>query len=214
MNRKVLFTMLVAMTFSAMACGDNDDDLSKPEPCSQIQPTEDHLLNNLQNAYRERRIECYMELLAADFRFYPDPDTRSQLGVEFWTRSQDSLATSRLFNSTDVKRIAVDLAWPAGSAVSRGYLAPYAGWPRLFLTDVFLDVDIEPAGQETNTYRVEDQTQRFFFRRGRTNPPSGPADTLLYIVEWRDEGPREGKGNRPNAVLPATWSSIKAGLAE
>ena len=214
MNRKVLFTMMVAMTVSAMACGDDGDDAAKPEPCAIVQTSEDHLLVYLQNAYRERRIDCYMELLAADFRFYPDPDTRWRLGVEYWTRSQDSLATARLFSSTEVKRVAVDLAWPPHSAVNAGLLAPYDGWTKLFLTDVFLDVDIEPAGQETNTYRVENQTQRFFFRQGRTNPPSGAADTLFYIVEWRDDGPREGKGNRPNAVLPSTWSSIKAGLVE
>ncbi|TPW17410.1 MAG: hypothetical protein FD129_388, partial [bacterium] len=74
------------------------------------------------------------------------------------------------------------------SATGAGFLAPRDNWTKLFVTDVYLDVDFAPVGQEVTTYRVENQTQRFFFRRGRTNPPSGPADTLMYIVEWRDQG--------------------------
>lgn len=213
MTRRLLMGLAMALGLSALSCG--DDDVSyKPQPCSFAQQTEDEVLNLFLVAYRNRSIDCYMELLAADFRFYLDPRTRSVLDIEYWTRSEDSLATARLFHSTEVKKVVVDLRWPNHTASSAGFLAPREGWTRLFLNDVFLDVDVKPVGQEATTYRVEDQQQQFYFRRGRTNPPAGPGDTLVYIVEWHDEGAPDRKGTGPNAVQPATWSGIKVGLVE
>jgi len=213
MTRRLLMPLVIAMSLVGASCGD-DEVRYEPEPCSYSQASEDEVLNLLQNAYRKRSIDCYMELLAEDFRFYLDPVTSSALGIEYWNRSQDSLATARLFHSPEVKKIVVELAWPAQSATSAGFLAPRDGWTKLFLNDVYLDVDVKPAGQEETTYRVETQQQQFYFRCGRTNPPSGPGDTLVYIVEWHDEGPPDGKGARPSAVRPATWSGIKAGLVD
>jgi hypothetical protein len=152
------------------------------------QTTEDNVLHNFQVAYREKEISEYAKLLASDFQFYFDPATRNDLGIEFWTRTTDSLQTEQLFKSPDVTDITIELSWPLRSAQPAGFLSPRDGWTKLSLTDVFLDVDIQPTGGELTTYRVENQTQRFFFRRGRTHPPSGPSDTLMYIVEWRDEG--------------------------
>ncbi len=201
------------MNLATLSCGD-DDVRHEPEPCYFSQASEDEVLNRFHLAYRQRSIDCYMELLAADFRFYLDPVTSSQLEIEYWTRSQDSLATATLFRSPEVKNIVVELRWPINTASSAGFLPPREGWTRLFLNDFFLDVDIKPVGQEATTYRVEDQQQQFYFRRGRTNPPSGPGDTLVYIVEWHDEGAPDRKGTRPGAVQPSTWSGIKAGLVE
>ena len=158
------------------------DDEIKP------QTSEDNVLDNFQVAYRKKLINEYARLLANDFQFYFDPVTRAQLGIEFWTRTEDSLRTEQLFTSPEVTKIVIELDWPARSAIGAGFLAPRNGWTKLFLTDVYLDVDFAPIGQEVTTFRVEQQQQRFFFRRGRTNPPSGPSDTLMYIVEWRDQG--------------------------
>ncbi|MDZ4805152.1 MAG: hypothetical protein SGI90_09850 [Candidatus Eisenbacteria bacterium] len=152
------------------------------------QTSEDNVLSNFQVAYRQKRIDEYAKLLANDFQFYFDPVTRGQLGIEFWTRTEDSLRTEQLFTSPEVTKIVIELDWPARSATGAGFLAPRERWTKLFLTDVYLDVDFAPIGQEVTTFRVEQQQQRFFFRRGRTNPPSGPSDTLMYIVEWRDQG--------------------------
>ena len=154
------------------------------------QTSEDNVLNNFQVAYRKKSIEDYAVLLASDFQFYFDPVTRDEVlgGLEFWTRTQDSLQTRQLFEAPEVTKVFIELAWPQHSATGAGFLAPRDNWTKLFVTDVYLDVDFAPVGQEVTTYRVENQTQRFFFRRGRTNPPSGPADTLMYIVEWRDQG--------------------------
>ena len=158
------------------------DDEIKP------QTSEDNVLDNFQVAYRKKLINEYARLLANDFQFYFDPVTRAQLGIEFWTRTEDSLRTEQLFTSPEVTKIVIELDWPARSAIGAGFLAPRNGWTKLFLTDVYLDVDFAPIGQEVTTFRVEQQQQQFFFRRGRTSPPSGPSDTLMYIVEWRDQG--------------------------
>ncbi len=142
----------------------------------------------------------YSRLLATDFQFYLDPVTASQLGVEYWTRTQDSLAAERLFTSPQVTSIVIDLRWPNRSATNAGLAAPREDWTKLFITDVHLDVDFMLVGQEVTTFRVDNQQQRFFFRRGRTHPPSSPADTLVYLVEWRDQGSSGGvRGGRPLA---------------
>ena len=120
------------------------------------------------------------------------------------------MSTEQLFTYHDVSKIVIELDWPRGSAPGAGFAPPRDTWTKLFLTDVYLDVDFAPAGQEVTTFRVENQQQRFFFRRGRTNPPSGPADTLVYIVEWRDQGNIGGAFGSPAfALSPTTWSGIK-----
>ena len=152
------------------------------------QTSEDNVMNNFQVAYRKREIEQYAKLLAPEFQFYLDPATRGTLGVDFWSRTEDSLRTEGLFNSTEVTKIAINLTWPPKSAKPANFLPPRDTWKILDLSDVFLDVDYAPVGQEVTTFRVEDQTQKFYFRKGRTSPPSGAGDTLVYIVEWHDQG--------------------------
>lgn len=163
-------------------------------PNTQILPqtSEDNVLNNFQVAYRTRRIDEYARLLASDFQFWFDPVTRDELGIPFWTRMDDSLQTEQLFTSADVTKIVIELDWNPSDVKPSNQLPPRDVWTQLFLTDVYLDVDFAPVGREETTYRVENQQQRFYFRRGRTYPPSGPTDTLMYIVEWRDQGVPEG----------------------
>jgi hypothetical protein len=185
LGSSLLLLGLVVLT-GVYGCSEGDEMVVEPDYLPQT--TEDNVLHNFQLAYRERQINEYAKLLASDFQFYFDPATRQQLGIEFWTRTTDSLRTEQLFTSPEVTKITIQLGWNPKSASGAGFLAPRDGWTKLFLTDVFLDVDFQPAGQEVTTFRVEDQTQRFYFRRGRTYPASGPADTLMYIVEWRDQG--------------------------
>lgn len=212
MIRGLLLTLLlIATSLSTISCDECDScGLEPPGPLLQI--TEDNVLQNFQVAYRTRRIDEYARLLAADFQFYLDPVTATQLGIGSWTRTQDSLATERLFSSSQITKIVIELDWPPRSAVNAGLPPPREKWTKLFVSDVYLDVDFTPAGQDTNTitFRVENQVQQFYFRRGRTNPPSGPADTLVYIVEWRDQGVSAGLRAPRTLVTNATWSSIKA----
>jgi len=191
-----------------ISCSDDDDYVDPHNSPYLPQTSQDKILNNFQVAWRERSITEYSKLLSADYQYYFDPATKAQLGIDFWTRIEDSTRVQCLFNHPDVTKITIDLTWPLHSAQSAGFAPPRHTWTKQFLTDVFLDVDVMPAGSPVTTYRVEDQTQRFFFRRGRTYPPSGPADTLMYIVEWRDDG---SGGFKPStaASQPSTWSSIK-----
>jgi len=214
MNRRLLTLLVLALSFTVISCGDDAED---PPPADPYLPqtSEDNVLDNFQQAYRTRDIEAYSRLLSADFQFYFDPSTRDQLGISFWTRTQDSLQTGTLFGSPEVKKIAIELDWQRGSAVKAGLLPPRNGWTQLFITDVYLDVDFAPVGQEEVTFRVENQQQRFYFRRGRTYPPSGPADTLVYLVEWRDMGTGSsfGRGSQMTSGV-TTWSSIKGLISQ
>lgn len=173
---------------SSLLFGGCSEVIEEPPTDLRPQTSEDNVLHNFQVAYRLKRIDHYARLLANDFQFYFDPATRDQLGIEFWSRTEDSLRTEQLFTAPEVTKVVIDLQWPVRSATGAGYLHPRDKWTKLFVTDVYLDVDFAPVGQEVTTFRVENQTQRFFFRKGRTNPPSGPSDTLTYIVEWRDQG--------------------------
>jgi len=215
MIRRLLAFALLAMVLSTMSCGGDGDDHIDGCPdvgaCRLPQTSEDNVLQNFQVAYRTRQIDEYAKLLAADFQFYLDPVTATQLGIGSWTRTQDSLATERLFILPEVTKVVIELDWRPRSAVNAGLPPPREKWTKLFISETYLDVDFTPAGQDTNTitFRVENQQQRFFFRRGRTNPPSGPADTLVYIVEWHDQGVSGGLRAPKTLVTNATWSSIK-----
>jgi len=202
----------VALLLAAGVLGLTFSACRKCDSCAVTDPyfsqsSEDNVLHNFQAAWRGREIQEYAKLLATDFRYIPDTNTRRQLGIESWDREAESLRVACLFRDPDIKKITMDLSWPARSADPAGFAAPRDVWTKLFLTDVFLDVDVEPVGSPLTTYRIEDQTQRIFFRKGRTWPPSGPADTLTYIVEWRDEG--TGATKPTAAVEPSTWSKIK-----
>lgn len=199
----LLAALVLPLTFAG--CGDEDDVVDPPNAYLP-QTSEDNVLHNFQVAWRERNSTEFAKLLANDFQYNFDPRTRTQLGIEFWSKTSFVAGVMCLFEAPDVKKITIELTWPANSAAPAGLLAPRHIWTRLFLSDVFLDVDVQPPGGEITTFRVEDQVQRFFFRRGATYPPSGPGDTLVYIVEWRDEGDSAQKPSL--AVEPSTWSSI------
>jgi len=209
MIRGLLLTLLlVATSLSTISCECDSCGVGPGHP-PRLQISEDNVLNDFQVAYRQRRIDEYSRLLATDFQFYLDPVTSSQLGIASWTRTQDSLATERLFLSPEVTNLATELGWRPHSAVNAGLPPPREQWTTLVVSDVYLDFDFAPVGQDTTTFRVENQEQRFYFRRGRTNPPSGPADTLVYIVEWHDQGITSGLRAQRTLVEPTTWSSIK-----
>lgn len=206
--------ILLALPLVVGACSDDDDcdDCCPNCPPPYAEPTSsDAVLANFQVAYRMRDGHAYGGMLADDFHFFFDPSTRNELGIESWNSEMDSTGTAQLFNHPDVVNIIINLMYPAGDVPVTG--VGKERWRRKTVTDVFLDVDIMPSGGELTTYRVEDQTQDFYFRQGRT-----PADTLessptadnWYLVEWRDRGPFSSVGRELTAEESATWSRIKA----
>jgi hypothetical protein len=199
-HRRPLLALAVLALLLPLALGTTGCEKDPIEVVDVYLPqiSEDNVLHNFQVAYRRRDIVQYSKLLADDFQFYFDPVTRGELGIQFWTRTEDSLKTELLFTSPEVTKIAIDLKWPAKTAQPSNQLPPRDIWTYYVIRDVFLDVDFAPAGQEVTTFRVEDQFQRFFFRRGKSPTPAAD-DTLVYIVEWRDFGNEANSVSRVKA---------------
>jgi len=59
-----------------------------------------HPLNNLEEAYRQRKIDRYQECLDSDYYtfFFSDADYSSGKTAESWTYGQDTDAAARMFN--------------------------------------------------------------------------------------------------------------------
>jgi hypothetical protein len=171
----------------------------------------------LEDAYRQREATRYERLLAEDFRFYPDPRTQVEHGVISLDATDDVALTRRLFESSTIKKIAVELRWSSQPRPSGRLEAP--DWVYLDVLDVFLDVDYRLADEEVTTFRVEDQVQRFYFRQGFSagdTLPESETRERWFLVEWHDAGTgsRSPGGQtsaepRPVPVVPTTWSTIK-----
>ena len=207
MNRPKWSILVPVLCLALAGPGCRDDGDVIDDPAYLPQTSEDNVLENFQRSYRNRDIAAYSRLLASDFQFYFEATSREQLGIEFWTRTSDSLSTQAFFEAPAVISIDIDLKWPRGSATSVGSLQP-CPLSQIRLTDVHLDVEFAIGQEDTTTYRIENQPQEFTFRRGRTCPPSGPADTLVYIVKWVDFGASLAPARA--SVETATWSLVKA----
>ena len=200
--------LALVMTGCSKSTGGNPD----PDPyLARTSP--DNVLNNFQVAWRKKDIGRYSQLLAEDYRFYFDNQTRMDKGLPpFWTAAQESTQVGKLFNSQRVSDIYISLKWPIGAAhpaVEPGR----ENWVYLDVLDVSLDVDLAPTDQnpEGITYRVDGQKQRYYFRRGKTEP-AAPGDTLFYLTEWQDFGAGylSSTGvSRPTARQKTTWSGVK-----
>lgn len=204
----LLLTLAGAFPFIA-SCGDDDCTTCPPDDGARApQFTEEQVLENLELAWDSRNLDDYADLLADDFRFFPDADTRQLLELDSWDRDAELVRVGCLFASQDVAGLTIRLNQGTQVPVSAGYIGTRESWTRMFLTDIFVDIDVARPGEEVNTYRVEDHAQRFYFRKGRTFPPSSAADTLVYLVEWRDEGSPDRKPS-PVPVLSTSWSLLK-----
>jgi hypothetical protein len=197
----------------AAGCG---EEVTSPRPNPyRPQTSPENVLHNFQVAYRQRDCQGYARLLAEDFRFYFDGETRELSGLpEFWPRPPDSLHTCLLFKSPEILDIRISLSQFSPQPV------PEPGrerWRRTDVIDVFLEVDQapRPGEVEVTTFRVDGQLQEFYFQMGKnaadtlaTSPTSG----LWFIVEWRDHGGRSGSGAELASQVEqrTTWSSIKS----
>lgn len=202
--------LLVAAAVWVSGCGSDDPTApALPEP-GGASPEE--VIDLFQEAWRARDIDAYTGILATDYRFIPDPVTQDELGVASLNAAEDSAAVARLFESEFVTKIAIELTWPGDPRPSGRIDSP--GWVYVDVLDVFLDVDFAPTGQEVTTFRIEDQTQRFHFRRGIApgdTLPESPTSERWFLVEWRDFGVggfRSGSGPAP-AVEATSWSQVK-----
>ena len=217
MRRSFVTTLGIALLFPLVmaACGDDDKE-SGPDPYPP-QTSQANVMSAFQRAWRERNTEEYAKLLASDFRFYFDNITRTQNGLPvFWTRPQDSTQVEKLFSSSQVADIAVQLDFPpefkADAQVGR------SRWTYLDVLDVFLAVDLAPTSEvpEGVTLQVQDQRQRFYFRKGTTEADTLAASataSLYFLVLWEDYGSGSSSGSSSSRLTASesnTWGSIKA----
>lgn len=179
--------------------------------------------DDFQRAWFERDPRGFALLLSNDYRFVLDSFTAQQTGLPSVNARQDSVAVARILNAIEVEDVRIDLRFIGSTQTVTG--PDGRDWERLEVRDVLLEVDVRPIGEALTTYRVEDQTQEFFFRLGASS-----GDTLAgsatrdrwFLVEWRDlgffaapgsaEGPSmggaPGAGAAP-AVEPVSWSGLK-----
>ena len=206
--------LMAVSVFALVMTGCSESTGGDPDPDPYLARTSpDNVLNNFQVAWRTRDIDRYSQLLAEDYRFYFDNRTRVDKGLPpFWTTAEESTQVGKLFNSQRVADIAIALKWPPGTA----HPVTESGrenWVYLDVFDVSLDVDMAPtdSNPEGITYRVEDQKQRYYFRRGRAEP-AAPGDTLFYLAEWRDFGTvglSAPGGSQTTIAEPPTWGRVK-----
>jgi hypothetical protein len=152
-----------------------------------LQDSPDHVLRNLQTAYKSKDIAEYAKLLAEDFQFYFDPDTRADKGLpEYWNRFTDSTQTGKVFASNEVNDIRISMTYsPTPLPVDE---LGRTTWQLINVGDEFLEVELKatPGQVEGITLVVDGQIQKFYFRRGKT--PDDSLSSLFYITEWRDLG--------------------------
>lgn len=174
---------------------------------------ERHVLKNLQTAYEYRDVEQYSVLLADDFRFYFESDTREREQLpEFWNRFIDSVQTRNVLHSPQVKDLKIKLTFDATPRSVPGR----PGWTNIDVVDTFLEIELGPTNEfaEGVTLLLDGQVNRFYFRKGRTEADTlatSPTASLYHVVEWRDLGNPSGllAAKAGQATIPLTWSSLK-----
>lgn len=151
-------------------------------------PSSDNVLKNLETVLKNRDSEQFPNLLADDFRFYFDSATRDSLQLpEFWNKSQDSLAVTRLLSAPEVKDIRVRLQYnPSPSPVNevgREDWLMIEGRPTI-------EIDYAPGNDPSAALTLVIQGfDRFYFRKGRSAQAvidGTPCPASYYLVEWRE----------------------------
>jgi hypothetical protein len=208
-HTRLLF--ILGLTAILPGCGDDDE---RPVVERQRPATEAAMLDTLEVNYRLQQEDFYAELLADDFRFYPDPISQERENLpEFWDRATDSTQTAKLFVAEELKGVKINLTFNSVPQPVSG--KPH--WTYIDVGDTFIEVELGPTEEfvEGVTILVDGQVQRFFFRKGRTEADTlavSPTAENIYIVEWWDRGApvsrQAGPGSRPLSVN-STWTSIK-----
>jgi hypothetical protein len=202
--------------FLAFTVAGGPFDCGGPKPMETIDrtipTTETEMIEGMRNAYRYMDLDYYVSLLADDYRFYPDADTRELNDLpEFWDRAQDSLCTHKMFHSPDL--IGVKALFTHASTAQENPGRP--GTTFIDIADTFLEIELGPLVDfpEGATLLIDGQIQHVVFRRGKTDSDTletSPTASRLYIVEWRDRGRPRPKAERQLRSEKSTLSSIKA----
>jgi hypothetical protein len=190
----VLAFSIAALVAFGVGCTDTVPPVDGEVYLDQTSP--DNVLINLQTSYKFRNIEEYAKLLADDFLFFFDPVTqeREQL-PEFWNRFTDSVQTDRLFNSPDLIGTKIKLTYDKTPREVNESGREH--WVYIDVGDTFLEVELGPTEEfeEGVTLLVDGQTNRFYFRKGRTEADTlaeSATSQLYYITEWKDRGASVG----------------------
>lgn len=215
--------LLTAATILALiGCG---DETTRPVVQQYYEPTSEmNVLHNLVLSWEEKDVAAYASLLADDFRFYFDEDTRIRKGLpEYWTRIEDSTGSGQMLAAPLTRNIQVALRQTQGPDT---LTAPeQEGWTQVNVLNTYLEVEQDSSLQNPDglTFIVESQIHHFYFRRGRTPDDTlatSPTSDRYYIVKWVDEGESwkpDTRAPRPTVapegatvVVKATWGLIKA----
>jgi archaetidylinositol phosphate synthase len=213
----LLALALGGAAIAGVGCASEETD---DRPRGAVSPLD--AFDRFQRAWYERDVNGFALLLADDYDFVLDSFTVQQVGFATATARQDSAAVARILGAFEVEDVRIDLRFDGATQTVTG--PDGRNWERMEVRDVLLDIDVRPVGQDIVTFRVEDQTQVFFYRQGASS-----GDTLAgsstrdrwFLVEWRDlgffEAPGGGEAPRdagsPAAPRPAvettSWSAIK-----
>jgi len=195
-TRSIAPLLALSAAFAIALAGGGCTKITPPEYNDPLLPqtSEKNVLNNLQVAWRMKRIDVYCALLADDYQFYFDEDTRTRQGLPvFWTRLDDSTGTGGLFASVYTRGITITLTGITDPPVHVDQIGRET-WTKVDVLHTNLEVEIDPnpKNAEGVTYRVTNSLQKFFFRKGRnaadTDTLTSATAKLYYIVEWDDMG--------------------------
>lgn len=174
--------------------------------------------DRFQRAWHERDVDGFALLLSDDYHFVLEPFTAQQVGFPTVTARQDSAAVAAILGAFEVEDVRIDLRFDGATQTVTG--PDGRNWERMEVRDVLLDVDVRPLGQELVTFRVEDQTQVFFYRQGASTGDTlagSPTRDRWFLVEWRDlgffEGPGGGVGTGDGAATVAPTTATTAATA-
>lgn len=188
---------IAPLLFLSLAC---DDDATNPVPLPDLS-TPDAVFTALQDAYRDRNLAVYQELLAPEFTFRFQPVDAATLETDTWSRSQDVAGTASIFLSRFVVDIQVDLTGLEPTKPTEIQFADDVQMMRVTQTSLTV------VQNDGIILHVSDR-QDLFFRPGRAADGENP--DRWFLLEWRDipppaSGPAEGR----LPIMPITWGSLK-----
>ena len=216
------FAVSVALACLAVVACSDDDPVVPPIPPTRAyldRSEKWHVLNNIELAYNQHRIDPYDALLDADFVFFLSPGDVGGGLPESWGRAVEVTANSNLFSPSQtagppVRRIRLDLDWETDPA-SLNPQPKNLVWTELpgsgpgadetwYATTVYYNfqVEVEP---DLTYYNPPGATVRFTVRN------SGSTDAPKWtLVEMSDLGAQRVRSSASSATKQSTWGSVKA----
>jgi hypothetical protein len=213
---RIFTVLLIGFVGLGLGCG------SDHNPTGPDLTTSAGVMKALETAYSRKDRDAYAALLAEDFRFYFENDTRAEFDLpEFWTLPDELSATQKIFSSTRLRTVDIELSYTDAVPANE---VDRETWLRSSVTDTHLELALAAGGSELEetTLIIDGQAQLLYLRKGKN-----PADTLatsatsdrLYIVEWHDQGTVEAAitltpkstavEQEPVPVRSLTWSGLK-----